>query len=1609
MDDRSAQDSSRSTLEQLLEGIDAAAASAGAGEAGLFRAFARAYYEGAPLDTLRLRTPQELLEAARGHWAFAARRAPGELLLRVVPPAGERTAGALPLACVETCIEDCPFLVDTIGLAIRAAGAPVDWLVHPVLPLRRDAQGRIAGVGGADTLESLVHVEFETLANAGAYTILEQQLRQALDDLRRVTADYAPIRQRLRALAEVLRDVPPGGDAEEFAEARTFLDYLDDHHFTFLGYSETTARPGPEGRLMFRLDPASGLGLLRPDSPWAALDLIAPPAELDKYAVSPRLVVITKASLRSTVHRAELMDVVSVKRYDAAGNVAGTARLVGLFSSDVYIDRPRQIPLIRRKADYVVRRAHLPEHSHAAKQLRDILHGLPRDELFQSGEDELFRLCMGISALRDRQQLRAFMRRDRYGRFYSFLVYVPRERYSRELRDKLAATLADVCGGLSVDREIEFLRDGMTRIHYRVRTPPGTTIALDQAQVEARLLAATRSWRDQLRELLRREPGGAALAARFADAFALAYVGATAPEQALADIGCLARLSPSEPVLPRLQVAAAADGGTARAVSLKLYAYQAPVALSDVLPLLENFGLRVIRQEPSEITPKDSPSLWLQQFEVSHPGCELDAAAQQRLFESAFLQLRAGAVENDGLNRLVLGAGLDARQVSLLRAICKYLIQTGLPHSQPYMEALLAEHGGIARLLVRLFETRFALALDAAGRREGELAVGQALDHALDQVASLDGDRVLRAFLSVIRATLRTNYFQPDAAGRPKTYISFKLDPAGVPDLPLPRPMFEIWVYAPEVEGIHLRGGRVARGGLRWSDRRQDFRTEILGLMKAQMVKNTVIVPVGAKGGFVVKNPVDPADREAWLAQGIACYKTLLRGMLDLTDNRHGDAVLPPPALVRHDGDDPYLVVAADKGTATFSDIANAVAADYGFWLGDAFASGGSAGYDHKKMGITARGAWESVKRHFRELGAPGRDIQREPFTVAGIGDMSGDVFGNGMLLSRTLRLVAAFDHRHIFLDPDPEPEASFRERERLFALPRSSWADYDASLISAGGGVYPRSAKLVKLSERARAVLGIQDAALTPNELIRAVLRAPVDLLWNGGIGTYVKAAAQSHLDVGDRGNDAVRVNGRELRCKVVGEGGNLGFTQPGRIEYALAGGRINTDAIDNAGGVHTSDREVNIKIPLNELMAHGRLSRAQRDPLLARCTAEIAAFVLRDNYVQSAAISLLERNALARLDDHAELMRMLEREGVLNRAIEFLPDDDALKERRTRGLGLTRPELAVLLAYSKISLSHAVLESEVPDDPFFVRDLLANFPAPLVERYRAEYAGHRLRREIVATILSNALVNRMGAGFAQLWADDHGLTRAEVLKAYAAAHQVYRGDEYWIAIEALDNRVPAALQYRLMNHAIGLLKHATGVLAGPRHSRLPVQAQVDRYAGPVAQLEALLPGVLPPGYRQDWERTAGGFAGEGVPLQLAQRMASARALGAAIDVAELAQDAGLPLAEAAAAYFLCGERFGLLWLYGAINEMPTAGKWQSLARVNLRDDLYAIHRRVVGRMLAHPGDSAQARVDGWCRTHERHVRFASERLTQIQANNSRDFAVLAVGVREMRRLRRL
>ncbi|HEX2115683.1 MAG TPA: NAD-glutamate dehydrogenase, partial [Alphaproteobacteria bacterium] len=1147
----------------------------------------------------------------------------------------------------------------------------------------------------------------------------------------------------------------------------------------------------------------------------------------------------------------------------------------------------------------------------------------------------------------------------------------------------------------------------LVRVHIVIRTTPGQIPPYSIPEIVARLTEAARTFSDRLRDALIHAEGeerGLGAWRRYAEAFPVGYRDRFGPEAAVDDIGKIdSVLSGAEALALNLYRDVDAPDEELR---FRIFHKATPLPLSDVLPMLEALGLRVISESAYEIAPAGSDAkAWMHDFTLTLPtGQSIDLGKIKPLFEDAFAGIWAGAIESDGFNKLVIAAQLGAREVSVLRAYAKYLRQAAIPFSQPYMESALGRYPQIARRIIDLFKVLH----DPAARRDAEVKSRGLLveiEHLFDAVTSLDDDRILRRFLNLVRVTLRTNYFQR-VDGKPKPWISFKLDSRKVEDLPLPRPMAEVFVYSPRVEAVHLRGGKVARGGIRWSDRREDFRTEILGLMKAQMVKNAVIVPVGSKGGFFVKRPPAPeAGREAAQAEGVECYKTLMRGLLDITDNLTVEGVKPPADVVRHDGDDPYLVVAADKGTATFSDIANAISREYGFWLDDAFASGGSSGYDHKGMGITARGAWEAVKRHFRELGV---DVQTQEFTVVGVGDMSGDVFGNGMLRSRKTKLLVAFDHRHVFVDPSPDPEKSFAERERLFKLPRSSWADYDAKLISKGGGVFERTLKSIKLTAEMKALLGVDAENLTPAELVKAALKAPVDLLWLGGIGTYVKASDETHAEVGDRANDALRVDGTELRARVVGEGANLGVTQRGRIEYAQAGGRINTDAIDNSAGVDTSDHEVNIKILLGDVVARGDMTLKQRDKLLARMTDEVGALVLRDNYLQTQALSVAESEGATALDAHVRLIRSLEKAGRLNRAIEFLPDDEEIQRRQAAGQGLTRPELAVLLAYAKLTLYDQLLPSDLPDEPAVVDDLLRYFPTPIREQHRESVLRHRLRREIVATVVTNSIVNRTGATFVNEMTERTGATPATIARAYYVVRAVFALRVIWEAIESLDNKVPAATQYRMLRATQRLMERA--VLWSVRHGTagIDVAAEIARYSAGLAELEKAFDSSVEAARVAELAAAAQELTREGVPESLARRIARLSDFASGLDVVRIAEAAKAPVAGVARLYFGIGARLGLDWLRGVAGRVKAETGWQKLAVAATVEDLLALQAELTARAIkaADRIENVEKIAEDWMARHKPGLARFDAVLAELKAAPVPEIAALTVAGRELRAL---
>ena len=1334
------------------------------GEAPGIAAFIHRYYAEAALEDLESLRVEDLAGAAQAHWRLAAQRKPGVPIVRVGNPSAGTDGWQSPHTVVEVVSDDMPFVVDSITVELERHGLAVQLVVHPVVVVRRDDEGNLLGLAtgasapGADATgeprarhhgeahayatdiaESFLHVEVERTTDEAELATLHDDILRVLGDVAAATGDWYAMLERVEAVASALETEAATLEADrsddskalpETTAAAALLRWMAADHFMFTGYREYTLRES-QGSDVLTAVPGSGLGILRDDASGGAAFSRLPP-ELRRRAREKTRLVLTKGNTRSTVHRSAYLDHVGVKQFDAQGEVCGEKRFVGLYTSEAYHSNPRDIPMLREKVDAVVAHAGFAPRSHSARDLLAVLENYPRDELFQASVDELYATALGILHLEERRRVRVFVRHDPYGRFVSCLVYVPRDRYTTALRLKVTEILHSAFRATGEEYQVLVGESVLARLHIVLRTVPGFVSGVDVNQLESDVAAATRSWSDALRDALVDEYGddkGRTLHRTFGDAFPAAYTDETRPTDAIADIECLQRL----PERPNLGIRLIRKEAT---FVLTLVGAGAPIVLSEIMPLLQNMGVQVVEERPYTVEPRGGPPAWIERFVLRPiaPGITLDVDGPGATFQEAFAAVVTGAAENDAFNGLVLAGGLAWRDVAVLRSYSHYLRQAGTPFSQDYIAAALIAHPDLARALVALFRDRFHP--DPTRRDEADLEQQIAkITTALDAVTSLDYDRILRGLLRLVLATLRTNAFH-DKVGAP---MAFKLDPTMVPELPKPLPMFEIFVASPRVEGVHLRAGRVARGGIRWSDRREDFRTEILGLMKAQTVKNAVIVPVGAKGGFVVKSP--PTDRDALALEVVSCYQDFIGALLELTDNLVDGKPVPPEGMVRYDGDDTYLVVAADKGTATFSDVANEIALAHDFWLGDAFASGGSVGFDHKEMGITARGAWESVKVHFRALGI---DAQNTEITVAGIGDMSGDVFGNGMLLSSKLKLVAAFDHRHVFLDPDPDPERSHAERARLFALPRSSWDDYDRSVLSEGGGIYPRSLKAVPISGALQGRLGITTPSLTPAELISAILRAPVDLLWNGGIGTYVKATSETNFEVGDKANDGVRINASELQCKVVAEGGNLGFTQRARVEFALGGGRINTDAIDNSAGVDTSDHEVNIKILLDGAVRAGRLSLDARNALLAEMTDEVAALVLADNVQQNQTLTIARFQAHNMAGVHQRLMVALEARGRLDRALEFLPDNVPLELRIKAGGGLTVPELAVLMAYSKITLEEDLRDSTVLDDPDIAAEIEEYFPTALRERYAAEMAHHPLRREIIATRLVNRMVNR-------------------------------------------------------------------------------------------------------------------------------------------------------------------------------------------------------------------------------------------------------------------------
>jgi glutamate dehydrogenase len=1571
--------------------------------------FAIRYFQDVEPEDLAERQAGDLYGAALSHWNFARKRDPGHARVRVFNPTVEEHGWQSTHTIVEIVNDDMPFLVDSVTMEVNRHRLMIHLIIHPILAVERAADGTLTGLASEKNnapRESFIHVEVDRMRDPAALDSLASDIARVLGDVRAAVVDWQPMRERIHAALADIERRPPPLPPEELAEGKDFLHWLAANHFTFLGYRchELAVVNGEDA---LKVVAGTSLGILREKSgERLSASFSALPPEVRAYARRPELLVVTKATSRSTVHRPGYLDYIAVKRFGEAGEVTGEHRFLGLFTSTAYSANPAEIPLLRRKIANVLEHAGLPPGGHASKTLVHILETYPRDELFQTSEENLLRTSKAILHLEERQRLRLFVRRDAFERFLSCLIYAPRENYTTELRQKWQAILLRAFGGSGSEFNVHLSESALARVMITVRTTPGKIPDYDVRAIEAELAAAGRSWEDDLKEALidaLGEGGGNERLHQFGAAFPAGYREDFEARVAVSDIEMMSQLTDAEPLGMTLYRPLEALPGTMR---FKLFHRGRPVTLSDSLPMLENMGLRVLEERPYRITPQGLPAVWIHDLGLAAPASqtEIEVDALQSVFTAAFRQVFRGEVESDNLNRLVIAARLAWDEINILRAYAKYLRQIGFPLSQAFIESTLAAHADLARALMTLFKLRFDPAEGGpVGVRTAEQL--RAIEAALDSVENLSEDRVLRQYLALIQATTRTNFWRRDASGRGRSFLSFKFDPMKVPGLPEPKPMFEIFVYSTRFEGVHLRGGKVARGGLRWSDRPEDFRTEVLGLVKAQMVKNIVIVPVGSKGGFVLKRAPSPADREAYLREGVACYQDYLRGLLDLTDNRVGESIVPPPDVKRHDKDDPYLVVAADKGTATFSDYANAISKEYGFWLGDAFASGGSAGYDHKAMGITARGAWESVKRHFREMGV---DTQTTDFTVAGIGDMSGDVFGNGMLLSRHIKLVAAFDHRHIFLDPDPDPEASFAERERLFKLPRSSWGDYDVERISRGGGIYPRSAKSIAVTAEVKRALAVAADAMTPAELVNAILKAPVDLIYNGGIGTYVKASRETHAQVGDRANDAVRVNGRELRCKVFVEGGNLGCTQLGRVEYALAGGRINTDAIDNSAGVDTSDHEVNIKILLGLPIADGELTEKQRNSLLAEMTDDVAALVLRDNRFQTQSLSVNGRIAPQTLDAHQRFIQFLEKIGRLNRALEYLPSDDEIAERRAQGLGLTSPERAVLLAYSKIWLYDEMLASPLPDDPWVETALERYFPKALRSRYASYMPRHPLKREIIATYVINSMVNRVGGTFVHRLLERAGAKPDEIVRAYLVTREVFGFVDLWTGIEALEASVDDAVISAMLLESGQLIDRGTAWFLRSRRLNEDMAATIAHFAPQVRGLASRLTNLLDGVERARADAAVAAYVAKGVSSELAARVIALDSLYATLDIVEVAGATKRPVETVAAVYFDLSTRLSLPWLREKIATLPGDAHWQALAKGAMQDDLASLQRTISMGALADGADLASSGklVAAWQGRNQRSIHRVAQIIGELRSASLVDSAMLSVTLRELRNL---
>ena len=1564
--------------------------------------FAKLFYSNIIHDDLLSKGDDYLCELVKSNFEFIETRKSGEDKFDIATPKETSVLGD-KYSIVKFVSKDMPFIVDSLTAEITRQGYAIERIINRVICVERDEAGKLIKLveqsceSKAGELESVMHIQVSKISSDSDKKSLADQLKYVLSLVKQSVVDWRSVLDRLTVVRDDIKELHIRVDKNDLSESLAFLDWIEDNAFVFLGYAEYSIKMG-ERNANFKALNDSKLGILKlcdpDDLKVVSRDL------LETSDFENAVIEITKSDNKSLIHRPAHLDVIRIKKYNKKGDLEGEHRFFGLFTSLVFYQNAKKIPIIRRKIEKVINKSGFDLSGHNGKELVSVLAAYPREELFQIKQEELFETAMGIVAISGREVSKLFARQDKFGRFASIICYVPKKNFSSGIREKIQDIVAREFEGEVTAHYTQISESLLARVNFIVKTRGLSPKKIDYQKIEQEILDVSTRWNERLfgkLEVSSGEDEAKIIYTTYKDAFSLSYTEHFGADDAAHDITLINKLmSGSHPL-----IALSKPEESSSKYLLKIYSHDNQIPLSQMMPILENFGLEVIEEHTFKISPKVEDKdvvIWLHNFKVNITNLSTSSYHEiKSIFEDAILQCWLNKIENDSLNKLVLAANISAREVSLIRAYTRYLKQAKFSYSLEFIAEALHKNALMTKLFIDLFVNKYKQQDGSKVKKiESEIL------NLIAKVTNLAEDAVLRKFLELVEATLRTNFFQLDDNDQYKEYISFKLSSKDIKDLPLPKPYAEIYVYSPVMEGVHLRGGKVARGGLRWSDRTEDFRTEVHGLVKAQMTKNAVIVPTGSKGGFVIKKKLDLLSREEFMQEGIIAYKTFLSGLLDLTDNIISGKVVPPQNVVRYDSDDPYLVVAADKGTATFSDIANSVSEKYNFWLGDAFASGGSQGYDHKKMGITAKGAWVSVTRHFYELGV---NIENEKFTVVGIGDMSGDVFGNGMLLSQNIKLVAAFNHMHIFIDPNPDSKKSFVERERLFNLPRSTWLDYDKALISKGGEVFERSAKSLELSNEIKKLLNIKVASIAPNDLIKELLKSHVDLLWNGGIGTYVKASSESDAEVGDHANDAVRISANELNCQIVGEGGNLGFTQKGRIEYALKGGKINADSIDNSAGVDCSDHEVNIKIALQAAMENKKLDQNKRNQLLESMTSDVEELVLRDNFLQTQAISIAEHQGVKSLEQHDRMMHKLEKLGLLDRQVEFLPNADEVARRHSMGIGLTRPELSVLLSYSKIYLYSNLLSSTLPDEEYYVNELVKYFPEKLSKLYTNEVKGHNLRREIVATYITNSLVNRLGITFFNRLSEDTGLKMCDIARAYTITRDVFKLRNLWFDIQNLIPKIDSKVQIEMYREIATFIESTTAwLIRGIEQPIKDIAKLVKEFSPKVEEVYDTLDKSLDKYAQKIRMERFKYYVSKKVPENIAKKIASMDMMSSACQIVQVARNNNkVSIEYVTELYYSIGTKLHLRYLRISAHNLKIDSYWDKLSLKSYMDNIYDQQMRITDEIVKYSINTkgkftVTEIITKWLENNDKQITRFNELIYDLQTHDYPDFSMLNV-----------